>query len=414
MKTCKCPTPEGSKNKAAKLVKINKIKKAFNRIFEIIFASQIFNLLHPHIMALNCGIIGLTNIGKTTIFNCMSNTKAEASNFAFSATKSNIGMVEVPDNRLYEIDKFVHTQKIIPATVEIVDLPGLAKGASQGEGVGNKFLADIQQMDALIHVLRCFDDDNLAHVEGSVDPVRDKEIVDLELQVRDLDLVTRKMQRVEKLIKIGEKDAKKALDVLKIYQDHLENFGNARNAPVDEADIKYIADLQLLTDKPVIYVCNVDEKAALTGNKYTEALEKSLAGEKTEIIHIAGELEAQIAELDEEEDRFVFLGDAGLTEPGVNRLIRAAYSLLHLQSFFTVGPKEIRAWTIRKGMTAPQAAGVIHSDLERGFIRSEVMKFEDFIKYKSEQGVKDAGKFKIEGKNYIVEEGDILHIRFNV
>jgi ribosome-binding ATPase len=365
-------------------------------------------------MALNCGIIGLTNIGKTTIFNCMSNTKAEASNFAFSATKSNIGMVEVPDNRLYEIDKFVHTQKIIPATVEIVDLPGLAKGASQGEGVGNKFLADIQQMDALIHVLRCFDDDNLPHVEGSVDPVRDKEIVDLELQVRDLDLVTRKMQRVEKLIKIGDKDAKKALDILKIYQDHLENFGNARNAPVDEADTKYITELQLLTDKPVIYVCNIDEKSALTGNKYTEAVEKSLAGENTEIIHIAGELEAQIAELDEEEDRLVFLADAGLTEPGVNRLIRAAYSLLQLQSFFTVGPKEIRAWTIRKGMTAPQAAGVIHSDLERGFIRSEVMKYEDFIKYKSEQGVKDAGKFKIEGKNYIVEEGDILHIRFNV
>lgn len=404
----------GSKNKAAKLVKINKIKKAFNRNFGIIFASQIFNLLHPYNMALNCGIIGLTNIGKTTIFNCMSNTKAEASNFAFSATKSNIGMVEVPDNRLYEIDKFIHTQKIIPATVEIVDLPGLAKGASQGEGVGNKFLADIQQMDALIHVLRCFDDDNLAHVEGSVDPVRDKEIVDLELQVRDLDLVSRKMQRVEKLLKIGEKDAKKALDVLKIYQDHLENFGNARNAPVDEADTKYIADLQLLTEKPVIYVCNVDEKSALKGNKYTEAVAKSLAGEKTEIIHIAGELEAQIAELDEEEDRLVFLADAGLAEPGVNRLIRAAYSLLHLQSFFTVGPKEIRAWTIRKGMTAPQAAGVIHSDLERGFIRSEVMKYEDFIKYKSEQGVKDAGKFKIEGKNYIVEEGDILHIRFNV
>jgi len=344
----------------------------------------------------------------------MSNTKAEASNFAFSATKSNIGMVEVPDNRLYEIDKFVHTQKIIPATVEIVDLPGLAKGASQGEGVGNKFLADIQQMDALIHVLRCFDDDNLAHVEGSVDPIRDKEIVDLELQVRDLDLVSRKIQRVEKLLKIGEKDAKKAMDVLKIYQDHLENFGNARNAPVEEADTKYVADLQLLTEKPVIYVCNVDEKSALKGNKYTEAISKSLAGEKTEIIHIAGELEAQIADLDEEEDRIVFLGDAGLSEPGVNRLIRAAYSLLHLQSFFTVGPKEIRAWTIRKGMTAPQAAGVIHSDLERGFIRSEVMKYEDFIKYKSEQGVKDAGKFKIEGKNYIVEEGDILHIRFNV
>jgi ribosome-binding ATPase len=365
-------------------------------------------------MALNCGIIGLTNIGKTTIFNCMSNTKAEASSFAFSATKSNIGMVEVPDNRLHEINKLIKSQKVVPATVEIVDVPGLAKGASHGEGVGNKFLADIQQMDALIHVLRCFDNENLPHVEGSVDPVRDKEIVDLELQVRDLDLVSRKMQRVEKLIKIGEKDAKKIYDILKIYHDHLENFGNARNAPVEEDDRKHIAELQLLTAKPVIYVCNIDENSVKDGNKYTQAVAEALKDEVTEIILIAGELEAQIAELDDAEDRAIFLTDAGLDEPGVNRLIQAAYKILNLQAFFTAGPKEIRAWTIRKGMTAPQAAGAIHSDLERGFIRAEVMKYDDFIKYKSEQGVKDAGKFKVEGKNYIVEEGDILHIRFNV
>ncbi len=365
-------------------------------------------------MALNCGIIGITNTGKTTIFNCMSNTKAEASSFAFSATKSNIGMVEVPDKRLYTIDQLIKSQKIIPATVEIVDVPGLAKGASQGEGVGNKFLADIQQMDALIHVLRCFDDPALPHIEGSVDPVRDMEIVDLELQVRDLDLVMRKIQRVEKLVKVGEKDAKKALEVLKTYQDHLENFGNARTATVDDDDKKYIQELQLLTAKPVIYVCNVDDAAATTGNKYSEAVSKALEGVETEVLVIAGKLEAEIAELEDANDREVFLSDAGLNEPGVNKLIMAAYKLLNLQSFFTAGPKEVRAWTIKRGMTAPQAAGVIHSDLERGFIRAEVMKYDDFVQHKTEQAVKDAGKFKVEGKNYIVGDGDILHIRFNV
>ena len=365
-------------------------------------------------MALNCGIIGITNTGKTTIFNCMSNTKAEASSFAFSATKSNIGMVEVPDKRLYTIDQLIKSQKIIPATVEIVDVPGLAKGASQGEGVGNKFLADIQQMDALIHVLRCFDDPALPHIEGSVDPVRDMEIVDLELQVRDLDLVMRKIQRVEKLVKVGEKDAKKAIEVLKTYQDHLENFGNARTAAVDDDDKKYIQELQLLTAKPVIYVCNVDDAAATTGNKYSEAVSKALEGVETEVLVIAGKLEAEIAELEDANDREVFLSDAGLNEPGVNKLIMAAYKLLNLQSFFTAGPKEVRAWTIKRGMTAPQAAGVIHSDLERGFIRAEVMKYDDFVQHKTEQAVKDAGKFKVEGKNYIVGDGDILHIRFNV
>lgn len=364
-------------------------------------------------MALNCGIIGLTNTGKTTIFNCMSNTKAESSNYAFSATKSNKGMVEVPDPRLYEIDKRLKADKIVPATVEFVDLPGLAKGASEGEGVGNKFLADVQQTDALIHVLRCFDDENLPHIEGSVDPVRDMEIVDFELQVRDLDLVVRKLQRLEKLAKTGNKEAKRGIDVLTIYKNHLENFGNAGTAPVEEGDEAYISDLLLLTAKPVIYVCNVDDQSAVNGNTYVEKVKAQL-GEDQKVLIIAGKLEAEIAELDEPEDRKAFLEDAGLKEPGVNKLIRAAYDVLNLQSFFTIGKTENRAWTIHKGMTAPMAAGVIHSDLERGFIRAEVIKYEDFIALGSEQAVKDAGKFHVEGKNYVVQDGDIMHIRFNV
>ncbi len=364
-------------------------------------------------MALNCGIIGLTNTGKTTIFNCMSNTKAESSSYAFSATKSNKGVVDVPDPRLYELDKLLPADKLVPATVEIVDLPGLAKGASQGEGVGNKFLADVQQTDALIHVLRCFDDDNLAHIEGSVDPVRDLEIVDFELQVRDLDLVNRKLQRLEKLAKTGNKEAKKGIDVLNVYKEHLENFGNASTASVNEGDEQYIHDLLLLTAKPVIYVCNVDDASATTGNAYVEKVKAAL-GDEAKVLVIAGELEAEIAELEDEEDRKAFLEDAGLKEPGVDKLVRAAYDVLNLQSFFTIGKTENRAWTIRKGMTAPQAAGVIHSDLERGFIRAEVMKYEDFIRYKSEHAVKEAGKFHVEGKNYVVEDADIMHIRFNV
>lgn len=365
-------------------------------------------------MSLNCGIIGLTNIGKTTIFNCVSNTKAEASNFAFSATKSNIGMCEVRDQRLRLIDNIAHARKVIPATVEIVDLPGLAKGASQGEGVGNKFLAEVQTVDALIHVLRCFDDENLPHIEGSVDPVRDKEIVDFELQVRDLDLVTRKVQRLEKLIKVGDKDAKKAMEVLQVYKTHLENFGNARTAPVAEEDKKYIQDLQLLTAKPVLYVCNVDDASATIGNKYSQAVKEAVTEDDTEVIVIAGKLESEIAELDDEADRQMFMEDAGLSEPGVNKLVQAAYKILNLQSFFTEGPDEVRAWTIHIGDTAPVAAGVIHSDLQRGFIRAEVMSCDDFLHYGSEQAVKEAGKFRVEGKTYVVQDGDILNIRFNV
>jgi GTP-binding protein YchF len=343
----------------------------------------------------------------------MSNTKAESSSYAFSATKSNIGVVDVPDPRLYTLNNILPADKLIPATVEIVDLPGLAKGASQGEGVGNKFLADVQQTDALIHVLRCFDDDNLAHIEGSVDPVRDLEIVDFELQVRDLDLVNRKLQRLEKLSKTGNKEAKRGMEVLSVYKEHLENFGNAVTAPVNEGDEQYIHDLLLLTAKPVIYVCNVDDASATSGNAYVEKVKAALP-ENAKVLVIAGELEAEIAELEDAEDRKAFLEDAGLKEPGVDKLVRAAYDVLNLQSFFTIGKPENRAWTIRKGMTAPEAAGVIHSDLERGFIRAEVMKYADFIHYKSEQAVKEAGKFHVEGKNYVVEDGDIMHIRFNV
>lgn len=365
-------------------------------------------------MALNCGIIGITNIGKTTIFNCVSNTKAEATSFAFSATKSNIGKVDVPDDRLFKIDAFIKSKKVVPASVELVDVPGLAKGANKGEGVGNKFLADIQQMDALIHVVRCFDDDELPHIEGSVDPVRDKEIVDFELQIRDLDLVERKIQRLEKLVRSGDKAAKHGIDILTGVKDHLENLESVRTLEIAEADMHLIDDIYLLTAKPIIYVCNVDEGSANSGNAYTEAFKEAIKDEASEMIVIAGALEADIAELEEEEDRIAFLEDANLKEPGVNKLVQSAYRILNLQSFFTAGPMEVKAWTIRKGMTAPQASGVIHSDLERGFIRAEVMQYKDFIELGSEQKCKDQGKFHVEGKNYIVGDGDILHIRFNV
>ena len=365
-------------------------------------------------MALKCGIVGITNIGKTTIFNCISKTKAQTSNYAFSASKSNLGVVDVPDQRLFIIAELVKPEKVIPATVEIVDIPGLAKGASLGEGIGNKFLDDIQRTDAMIHVLRCFDDENLPHVEGSVNPVRDMEIVDLELQIKDLEMVERKIQRMEKVAKSGDKDAKKAVEVLTKYKDHFENFQNARTIDIDEDNKRYVQDILLLTDKPVIYVCNVDDESAVSGNAYVDMVKEALKDSDAEVIVIAGALEADIAELETEEERLEFLNDAGLEEPGVNRMIRAAYKLLNLQAFFTEGPKEVRAWTIKKDMTAPQAAGVIHSDLERGFIRAEVIKYDDFINYKTEHAVKEAGKMKLEGKNYVVEDGDLMNIRFNV
>ncbi len=365
-------------------------------------------------MALRCGIVGLTNVGKTTIFNCISNTKAQATNFAYSTNKSNIGIANVPDPRLFEIDKVIKAEKLVPTTIELVDIPGLAKGASQGEGIGNSFLADIRQTDAIIHVLRCFDDPNLPHVEGSIDPLRDKEIVEFELQVKDLEQVERKMQRLEKAAKVGDKEAKQGMEVLKRYKDHFENFQNARTLEVTPEEHKFVADMQLLTEKPVLYVCNVNDSDAVSGNAYTQAFEEAVKAEKAEILIVAGALEAEVSELESEEDRMAFLSDAGLHEPGVNRLVRSAYRLLNLISFFTVGGKENRAWTIKLGMSAPQAAGAIHSDLERGFIRAEVIKYSDLISLGSELKCKEAGKLSVEGKNYIVQDGDILHIRFNV
>jgi len=365
-------------------------------------------------MALQCGIIGITNVGKTTIFNCISNTKGEINAYAFSATKSNIGIVQVPDPRLYELEKHQVTEKIVQTTVELVDIPGLAKGSNTGEGVGNKFLGDIRNTDALIHVLRCFDKDDLPHIDGSVNPVRDLETIDFELQVKDMESVGKKIERLNKASKAGDKDAIHGLEVLTRYREHIGGFKNARTLSVKDEDRKYIDDLFLLTMKPVLYVCNVDEKSAVGGNHYVDSVRKSLAGEHTEILVIAGATEAEIAELDNNEDRLAFLKDAGLEEPGVDKLVRAAYRLLNLQTFFTVGPKEIRAWTIRKGMNVQQAAGVIHSDLERGFIRAEVMKYNDFVALGSEHACKEAGKFHVEGKSYIVDDGDILHIRFNV
>lgn len=365
-------------------------------------------------MALQCGIIGITNVGKTTIFNCISNTKGEINAFAFSATKSNMGVIQVPDNRLYELEKFQKTDKIIPTTVEIVDIPGLAKGSNRGEGVGNKFLGDIRNTDALIHVLRCFDDENLTHIDGSVDPVRDLQNIDFELQVKDLESVEKKIERYQRAAKTGDKDAKRGVEVLGTIKNHLEDFQNARTLEIRSDDRKYIDDLFLLTIKPVIYVCNVDEQSAVNGNSYVDQVRNHLDDPNAEILVIAGAMEAEIADLEDAADRADFLKDIGLTEPGVNKLVRAAYTMLNLQTFFTVGPKEIRAWTIRKGMTAPQAAGVIHSDLERGFIRAEVMKYNDFINFGSENACKEAGRFFVEGKNYIVGDGDILHIRFNV
>lgn len=365
-------------------------------------------------MALKCGIIGITNVGKTTLFNCMSNTKVETTSFAFSTSKSNIGIVSVPDNRLQELEKLQPTDKVIPTTVEIIDIPGLTKGSNKGEGVGNRFLDDIRNCNALVHVVRCFDDENLPHIDASVDPVRDIENIDFELQVKDIESVEKKIVRLEKIAKSGDKDAKHGIEVLHKVKEHLESFQSIRDMEITGDIKKYIDDLFLLTAKPVMYVCNVDEASSVNGNDYVNKVKEFLKDKNTEILTIAGALEAEISELESEDDRIEFLKDAGLDEPGVNRLVRSAYALLDLISFFTVGPKEIRAWTIRTGQVAPQAAGAIHSDLERGFIRAEVIKYNDFISLGSEQACKEAGKLSVEGKDYVVSDGDILHIRFNV
>lgn len=366
-------------------------------------------------MGLQCGIVGLPNVGKSTLFNCLSNAKAVAANFPFCTIEPNIGVITVPDERLAKLEALVKPERVVPTTVEIVDIAGLVKGASKGEGLGNKFLANIRETNAIIHVLRCFDDPNVVHVDGSVNPVRDKEVIDTELQLKDLESVENKAKRLEKMAKTGaDKDAKKAYEVLMTYKSHLESGQSARSAPVEEKDKEHVADLHLLTIKPILYVCNVDESAVKTGNKHVEAVKEAIKGENAEMIMVAAAIEAEIAALDSYEDRKAFLDDLGLEESGVAKLIKAAYRLLNLSTYFTAGVKEVRAWTITKGMTAPQAAGVIHTDFEKGFIKAEVMKYDDFIRLGSEQACKEVGKLSIEGKEYVVGDGDIMHFRFNV
>lgn len=367
-------------------------------------------------MALQCGIVGLPNVGKSTLFNCLSNAKAQSANFPFCTIEPNVGVITVPDERLNKLAELVHPQKIVPTTVEIVDIAGLVKGASKGEGLGNKFLANIRETDAIIHVLRCFDDDNITHVDGSVDPVRDKEIIDYELQLKDLETIDSRIAKVQKQAQTGgDKNAKIQYEVFSRFKEALEQGKAARTVEFESKEEQKIAhDLFLLTNKPVLYVCNVDDKSAVNGNKYVDMVREAVKEENAEILIVAAKIESEIAEFDSYEDKQMFLKEIGLEESGVNRLIKAAYKLLDLETFLTAGPQEVRAWTFRKGSKAPQCAGVIHSDFEKGFIRAEVIKYEDYIALGSEAAVKEAGKMYVEGKDYIVQDGDIMHFRFNV
>ena len=365
-------------------------------------------------MSLQCGIVGLPNVGKSTLFNTLSRAKAQSANYPFCTIDPNVGIVSVPDSRLDKIAGLVKPEKVVPTTIEFVDIAGLVKGASKGEGLGNQFLATIRQTDAIIHILRCFENDNVTHVDGTVNPVRDKEVVDTELILKDLETIENRVLKVEKQAKSGEKEAKRILKILMQYKESLSEGKAAREVSVDKEDKLLVKDSHLLTEKPVLYVCNVDESSIQGDNKYVKEVREAVKDEEAEVVSLAAGLESEIAELETEEERKIFLDDLGLKDSGLNKLIHSAYKLLDLITFFTAGPKEVRAWTVRRGSTAPQAGGTIHSDFERGFIKAEVIKFEDFVEMGSENACKEAGKMSMEGKQYIVKDGDIIFFKFNV
>jgi GTP-binding protein YchF len=363
---------------------------------------------------MKAGIVGLPNVGKSTLFNCLSNAKAQSANFPFCTIEPNLGVVNVPDKRIEKLEELVNPERVMPATVEIVDIAGLVKGASKGEGLGNQFLANIRETDAILHVIRCFDNDNIIHVDESVDPVRDKETIDIELQLKDLETVEKRLERVKRTAKTGNKDAQAELVVLLKIEETLLKGISVRALSFNEKEQEFVQSLQFITAKPVLYVCNVDEGAAVSGNDYVEKIRAAVKDENAEVIVLAVGTEADITELDDYEERQMFLADIGLEEAGVARLVRSAYKLLNLQTYFTAGVKEVRAWTIPIGSTAPQAAGVIHTDFEKGFIRAETIAYADFVSFGSEAKVKEAGKMRVEGKEYIVKDGDVMHFRFNV